>query len=161
VSFLSVLPSRLFGGRLLLFTVGLLLSAFFLLSPSAQTQSDSRFVGLRHVSAAEVRQLLPEAANRPVFLDFSSTLCLDCQKMKPVLHQFRTQHPDVYFRAVDVNAERKTQGALLHAFKPLTVPALVAIDSRGEIRDVLYNYQPLQNLNLALKGMQISANHHH
>ena len=104
--------------------------------------ADTRFIGLRHASPDEIHAALPSSVKRLTVIDFSSVLCLDCQKMKPVLQKFRTAHPQLNFFAVDVNEGPRKQAALMHTFKPLTVPALVFINSQGQITDVLYNYQP-------------------
>ena len=132
---MPTISRRILAALILLATlVGIIASAF---------AGDTRFIGLRHASPAEIHAALPSSVKRVTVIDFSSVLCLDCQKMKPVLEKFKTAHPHLNFLAVDVNEGPRKQAALMRTFKPLTVPALVFINAQGQITDVLYNYQPL------------------
>jgi thiol-disulfide isomerase/thioredoxin len=128
-----------------------LLIAFILLAfgMMGSAQADNRFIGLRHASPAEIKQVLPSSVQQVTVIDFSSVLCLDCQKMKPVLKKFQAMHPKVNFLAVDVNEGPRKYPQLMRTFKPLTVPALVFINSKAQIIDVLYNYHPLVELEKA------------
>jgi|GEM_PF-2888071 len=132
---MTMIPRRILAALILMATLmGIIASAF---------AADNRFIGLRHASPAEIHDALPSSVKRLTVIDFSSVLCLDCQKMKPVLQKFRAAHPQLNFLAVDVNEGPRKQAALMRTFKPLTVPALVFINAQGQIIDVLYNYQAL------------------
>jgi thiol:disulfide interchange protein len=138
---MTMSPRRILAAFILMATLmGIIASAF---------AGDDRFIGLRHANPGEIRTALPTSLNRLTVIDFSSVLCLDCQKMKPVLQKFRTTHPQLNFLAIDVNEGPRKQPALMHTFKPLTVPALVFINAKGQITDVLYNYQPLARVESA------------
>lgn len=107
----------------------------------AASSDPALFMGLRHASAREILAVLPEAQGRPMLLEFSSRLCHDCQRLAPVLRKVTGQHPGVYFRKIDVMEDKDKYPALFRAFKPVSVPMMVFIDGKGEIRNVLYNYQ--------------------
>ena len=124
------------------------------LASQAETVDESLFVGLRHANKQEVQAALPSAAGKLTLLEFSSRLCHDCQRMKPVLAQLMPQHPQIYFKQVDALEDRGKSPALFRAFKPVSVPILVFIDQQGEIRNVLYNYQPPEAIQSALRKLE-------
>jgi thiol:disulfide interchange protein len=119
-------------------------------SNTTETVDESLFIGLRHASAREVRAALPESVGKPTLLEFSSRLCHDCQRMKPVLAKLTPRHPQVVFKQVDALDDRKKLPAVFRTFKPVSVPMLVFIDPQGEIRNVLYNYQSPETIEAAL-----------
>ena len=120
----------------------------------AETLDPSLFMGLRHATAVEVRAALPEAVGKPTLLDFSSRLCHDCKRMAPVLAQLVPQYPKLYFRKIDVLDDAQKAPAIFRTFKPVSVPMLVFIDPRGNIRNVLYNYQKPETIAAAITQLE-------
>jgi thiol:disulfide interchange protein len=121
---------------------------------SAETLDDSLFIGVRHVPAPEVRQVLPEASGKPAVLYFGSRLCHDCQRMSPVVSQIMAQHPEIFFKKLDVLEDQGKAPAIFRAFKPVSVPMVVFINPKGEIRNVFYDYQKPEVLASALGALQ-------
>jgi thiol:disulfide interchange protein len=115
---------------------------------------ESHFMGLRHATAQEIQAALPEASGKPVLLEFSSAMCHDCKRLKPVVSRILAQFPGVQFHGVDVIEDQATAAALLRTFKPVTVPVLVFIGADSEIKNVLYNYQSADVVQDALNQLQ-------
>lgn len=119
--------------------------------------NESHFMGLRHATAREIQAALPEAQGKPVLLEFTSRMCHDCQRLKPVVARILGQFPGVHFKGVDVLEDQNKAAAILRTFKPVTVPVLVFIGTDGEIKNVLYNYQSPDTLHGALAQLQPDA----
>jgi thiol:disulfide interchange protein len=128
-----------------------------LAASNASALDDSLFMGLRHAIPAEIQAALPDAVGKATLIDFSSRLCHDCQRLAPVLSNMMPKHPHIYFKRIDVLDEQQQYPAALRAFKPVSVPVLVFIDPRGEIRNVLYNYQPPQTIAAALTALETQS----
>ncbi len=99
------------------------------------------FMGIRHVPAAEIHQLIPQSKGRPTLIEFHSRLCHDCRRMAPVLSKLVTACTGVNFQKYDILEDKQAHPEVFRSFKPVSVPILVFVDSRGNTRDVLYNYQ--------------------
>jgi thiol:disulfide interchange protein len=123
----------------------------------AEALDDSLFVGMRHVSAPDVQQVLPETVGKPSVIYFGSRLCHDCQRMAPVVAQVMPQYPNVYFKKFDVFEDKSKSPAVLHTFRPVSVPILVFINPQGEIRNVLYDYNKPEVVTSALNSLQHEA----
>jgi thiol:disulfide interchange protein len=116
--------------------------------------NESHFIGLRHAQAKEIQAALPEADGKPVLLEFSSRMCHDCQRLKPVVSQELQKFPGIHFKSVDVLEDQEKAASLLRTFKPVTVPVLVFIGTEGDIKNVLYNYQTPDIVRNALSQLQ-------
>lgn len=123
----------------------------------AEAADAAMFMGLRHASAKEIHQVWPEAKGKMALLSFGSRLCHDCKRMAPIVSKAISQHPQMAFRKIDVLEDRQKYPAVFRVFKPVSVPMLVLIDARGEIRDVLYNYQSPDVVAKALEQLQTSV----
>jgi thiol:disulfide interchange protein len=121
---------------------------------NAETVDESLFIGLRHATPAEIKAALPEAIGKPTLLDFKSKLCHDCKRLAPALSQALSRHPNIYVTQVDVLDDRQKYPAILRAFKPVSVPTLVLISPRGEVQNVLYNYQKPEVIDAALTRLE-------
>lgn len=108
----------------------------------AEMLDDALFMGLRHASPKEIRMSLPEISGKPAVLDFGSRLCHDCQRLAPVMAKVEPQFPQITFRKYDMLDDHDKYPAVFRAFKPVSAPVLVFINAKGEIRDVLYGYNP-------------------
>jgi thiol:disulfide interchange protein len=121
---------------------------------NSETLDDALFIGLRHATPKEIKAALPEATGKPLLLDFKSRLCHDCKRMAPIVKQALAQHPNIHFKEVDVLDDTKKYPALFRTFKPVSVPTLVFISSKGEIKNVLYNYQKPEVVAAALSKLE-------
>ncbi len=54
--------------------------------------------------------------------------------------------------------DQKKYPALFRTFKPVSVPVMIFVDASGEIRNVLYNYQPKEEIVTAINQLQTSSN---
>jgi thiol:disulfide interchange protein len=124
---------------------------------SGSRLSDSWFSGLRRAKASDIKAAMPDAVGKPVLLAFSSRFCHDCQRMAPVLSDLMPKHPNVYYRKVDVLSDQQKYPAILRTFKPVSVPLLVFINPKGEIQNVLYNYQKPEALKAALQTLEAQS----
>lgn len=115
---------------------------------------DAYFIGLRRAKASEIKAALPEAMGKPAVIAFSSRFCHDCQRMAPVLSGLMPKHPEVYYRKIDVLDDQKKYPAIMRTFKPVSVPLLVFISPKGEIQNVLYNYQKPETVAAALRKLE-------
>ena len=116
--------------------------------------NESHFMGLRHATAQEIQTALPEANGKPILIEFSSAMCHDCKRLKPVVEKIISKFPGVHFRGIDVIEDQAKAASLLRTFKPVTVPVLVFIGTDGEIKNVLYNYQSSEVVHTALSQLQ-------
>lgn len=99
------------------------------------------FMGVKQVSPQEIHTLIPGSKGKPTLVEFHSKLCHDCRRMAPVLDKLVTACTGVNFRKYDILEDKKTHPDVFRTFKPVSVPILVFVDSKGVTRDVLYNYQ--------------------
>lgn len=120
----------------------------------AETLDESLFMGLRHATPSEIRSVLPEASGKPTLIDFSSRLCHDCQRMAPVVSKLVPQHPELYFKKFDVLEDQKKAPAVFRVFKPVSVPMLVFVGPKGDIQNVLYNYQKPEIVTSAIAQLE-------
>lgn len=124
------------------------------LSSQAETTDGSLFMGLRHATPSEIHSALPQAAGKPTLIDFSSRLCHDCQRMAPIISKLVPQHPELYFKKFDVLEDQKKAPAVFRIFKPVSVPMLVLVNPKGEIKNVLYNYQKPEVVSAAIAKLE-------
>lgn len=120
----------------------------------AEMLDDSLFIGLRRATPTEIKAALPEAVGKPTLLDFKSKLCHDCKRLAPIVKQALSQHPNIYVKQVDVLDDREKYPAVFRTFKPVSVPTLVFISPKGEIKNVLYNYQKPEVIAAALTKLE-------
>jgi thioredoxin-related protein len=59
--------------------------------------NDAHFMGLRRATAQEIREALPEAQGKPALIAFSSRMCHDCQRLKPVVERRFPNSPPFIF----------------------------------------------------------------
>lgn len=116
--------------------------------------NDSHFMGLRHATAREIQAELPEITGKPTVIEFSSKMCHDCQRLKPVVAKLLSSFPGTHFKGIDVIEDQPKKPGLFRIFKPVTVPILVMIGPDGEIKNVLYNYQSPDAVKTALNQLQ-------
>jgi thiol:disulfide interchange protein len=124
---------------------------------NASALDESLFMGLRHATPGEIKTALPETVGKATLIDFGSRLCHDCQRLAPVLSSLMPKHPHIYFKRIDVLEDQQKYPAALRAFKPVSVPVLVFISPRGEIRNVLYNYQSPETIAAALTSLETQS----
>jgi thiol:disulfide interchange protein len=111
------------------------------------------YIGINRVTPEQLVQVLPEAKDKPVLIDFSSKYCLDCQKLEPVLHTMMPQYKNIVFKGFDVMRDRQAHGDILKLFKPTAVPVLVFIAPGGKIVNVKYDYHPAEELKPLMENL--------
>jgi thioredoxin 1 len=80
-------------------------------------------------SAEQFEQL--KADKKPMVLDFFTTWCGPCKKMKPFFQETAQQHPDVHF--LEIDAERFA--SISNTYNVRGYPTFVFIDKNGAVID--------------------------
>ena len=110
------------------------------------------------VQPAELVKLLPLAKTTPVFIDFTSEYCGECQAIAPVLAAAKKRYANkVTFLAIDVqkmmDAPDKTQGKdLMLVFRPMYTPTLIAIKPGGIVVAVESGFKTSPQLDAMLNS---------
>jgi thiol-disulfide isomerase/thioredoxin len=110
------------------------------------------------VQPAELVKLLPLAKTTPVFIDFTSEYCGECQAIAPVLAAAKKRYANkVTFLAIDVqkmmDAPDKTQGKdLMLAFRPMYTPTLIAVKPGGIVVAVESGFKTSPQLDAMLNS---------
>ena len=110
------------------------------------------------VQPAELVKLLPLAKTTPVFIDFTSEYCGECQAIAPVLAAAKKRYAHkVTFLAIDVqkmmDAPDKTQGKdLMLAFRPMYTPTLIAVKPGGIVVAVESGFKTSPQLDAMLNS---------
>jgi thiol-disulfide isomerase/thioredoxin len=123
--------------------------------PSPMAVSNEAFAvqyGIDKPSPEALKKLT--VAGKPLFIEFRSQLCKDCQKMAPTLSHLMPRFPGVSAQVLDVLDDRKKAPEIFRAFNPSTVPVLVFITSKGEIQTVLNGYQTEATLSQAFSDLE-------
>lgn len=108
---------------------------------NAASPNSRMFLGVKHLSPNEIHSLVPEIKGKPAVIEFHSKLCHDCKKITPIMEQLTKACPGVVLKKYDILNDRKTQGAVFRGFNPVSVPILLFVDKKGDIKNVLYNAQ--------------------
>ncbi len=110
------------------------------------------------VQPAELVKLLPLAKTTPVFIDFTSEYCGECQAIAPVLAAAKKRYANkVTFLAIDVqkmmDAPDKTQGKdLMLVFRPMYTPTLIAVKPGGIVVAVESGFKTSPQLDAMLNS---------
>jgi len=64
-------------------------------------------------------------ANEITFLDFTASWCAPCQQMKPLIKQFKKEHPDVIVR--EINVETTSGGDEADQFRVQAIPTMIML----------------------------------
>lgn len=108
----------------------------------APEANNDMYMGIQPVSAERLYELMPELKGKPTILTFHSQFCLDCKKMKPVIDASAKKFPAVFQKTIEIQEDHDRYKGVLQAFKPVTVPVFLFIDSHGKTINILYNTQP-------------------
>lgn len=110
------------------------------------------------VQPAELVKLLPLTKTTPVFIDFTSEYCGECQAIAPVLAAAKKRYANkVTFLAIDVqkmmDAPDKTQGKdLMLVFRPMYTPTLIAVKPGGIVVAVESGFKTSPQLDAMLNS---------
>ena len=85
--------------------------------------------------------------NMPSLLAFTSTMCVDCQRMKGVLKEVEENYNDkinfLYINALDKN--RKVQDNI-KKYHVTLVPTIILVDENGNETNKIEGYMPKEDL---------------
>ena len=74
------------------------------------------------------------AAGKPTVIKFSSTMCLDCKKLKKVTDEvIPTYKNDINFQEIDAQAKNKESQALIRKYNVTLVPTCVFLKKDGTV----------------------------
>lgn len=86
-------------------------------------------------------------SNNPTLMTFTSTMCMDCQKMKTILNELETSYQSkinfVSLNALDKN--RKTQN-YVKKHNVVLVPTMIFLDENGNETNKIEGYIPKEEL---------------
>jgi len=88
-------------------------------------------------SKATLQKLLPDTvgAGKPVILDFYTSFCLACQKIKPKLEKVAAAPPSVVLKRISLENPDSTTQALSKLFGISTAPYVVFISGNGTVKN--------------------------
>lgn len=81
-------------------------------------------------------------------LDFYADWCGPCQMLKPVLEQIEKEHPEVEFEAINIDEQQE----MAEKYNVMSIPTLIVLDDKGEIRDTLVGLKPKAEIEKAIAG---------
>ena len=85
--------------------------------------------------------------NLPTLMTFSSTMCIDCQKMKTVINDVKDTYSDkinfVSINALDINKRVKDY---IKKYGVVLVPTMIFIDANGNMTNKIEGYIPKEQL---------------
>lgn len=74
------------------------------------------------------------AAKKPVVLDFSSPLCMECKELNKVLIPTEEKYKDkIIFRKISIDTINPEETQLMKKYNVNVVPTLVFLDKKGNI----------------------------
>lgn len=76
--------------------------------------------------------------NLPTFMTFSSTMCLDCQKMKAIINEVENEYKDkINFVSVNATDKTKETKELVKEYSVVLVPTMVFMNkNKQEIKRI-------------------------
>lgn len=90
---------------------------------------------------------LAEAKNMPTFITFSSTMCVDCRKMKPIISELEKEYSGkVNFISVNATEKDKKIQNLVKKYNVVLVPTMIILDSDNNELSRLEGYIPKEEL---------------
>lgn len=91
---------------------------------------------------------------KPVVIDFSSKLCLECQQLKATLTPLEEKYKNkIVFKQVNINSNDKETLALVKKYKINVVPTLVFINKSGKTIKIVEGYEEKNRLESNLKSV--------
>lgn len=81
----------------------------------------------------------------PVLVEFGATWCGPCQRQRPILDQFKQNHPDVKVVLVDVDDSTKTAAT----YGVRSVPTLILFNKGQKVKSII-GLSTLNSLNSLL-----------
>lgn len=72
--------------------------------------------------------------SKPVVLDFSSEMCLECKEFSQILQPEEKKYSNkIFFKNIIINSDDKETKELLKKYNVKVVPTLVFIDKQGKV----------------------------
>ena len=79
-------------------------------------------------------------------IDFYADWCGPCQMMKPVLEEVEKEHPEVEFKAINVDENQE----LAEKYGVMSIPTLIVVDDEDKIREILVGMKTKAEIEKAL-----------
>lgn len=71
--------------------------------------------------------------SKPTVLDFSSEMCLECQKLKGTMDQVQDNYKDkIIFKKISINSNKSADKQLIKKYNITVVPTLVFLNKQGK-----------------------------
>lgn len=85
--------------------------------------------------------------NLPTLMTFSSTMCMDCQKMKGIIKEVEGEYSGkVNFVAVNATEKDKKVKELVKKYSVVLVPTMIFLDSENKEEKRIEGYIPKEEL---------------
>ena len=85
--------------------------------------------------------------SKPVVIDFSSQLCLECKELAKTLDPIEKNYTNkIVFKKVIINTATPEEEALMKKYKVTVVPTLVFLDKKGNVYKRTEGALPKQEL---------------
>lgn len=85
--------------------------------------------------------------NLPTLMTFSSTMCMDCQKMKSVISEVRNDYEgEINFININALDKDKKVKDSIKRYGVVLVPTMIFLDSNGNVTNKTEGYIPKEEL---------------
>lgn len=85
--------------------------------------------------------------NLPTLMTFSSTMCIDCQKMKTVINDVKDTYSDkINFVSINALDKNKRVKDYIKKYGVVLVPTMIFIDANGNMTNKIEGYIPKEQL---------------
>lgn len=85
--------------------------------------------------------------NNPTLIIFTSTMCMDCQKMKNVINEIEESYIDqINFEKINATEKNKKVQEQVKKYSIVLVPTLVFIDENGAQTNKIEGFIPKEEL---------------
>ena len=93
-------------------------------------------------------------SNLPSIVTFSSSMCLDCQKLKKVLVDVEKEYNNrVNFISVDASSNNKVVKEKIKKHKVVLVPTMIFLDINGIEKKKIEGYIPKEELIVEIEAL--------
>lgn len=92
------------------------------------------YFAFKPASGDNIANLDQAIGTKPVVIDFSSELCLECKELNKVLTPEEKKYSSkIYFKKLTINSDDKETKDLIKKYNVKVVPTLVFINKQGKV----------------------------
>ncbi len=103
--------------------------------------------------SADVTAVAKETT-KPSIMIFTSSMCMDCQKMKAVIKSVEPQYSDkINFIAINATSNDRNVKENIKKYNVILVPTMIFLDSENNQKNKIEGYIPEEELKIELDGL--------